>query len=300
MNTHNNYTQRNQIDITSAALLVDWSISTWTGRRTDKKATAELLHQNGARKGVASVNKSIMGNFDELSALTSAKTRFDSALKGATMPWTDNGLRLLPVAQHQEFEHMITGLQQEWEDLLNKFRSAYAFKIGQAQLELGKLFDPDIYPPVDHVISKFKFTYHYMPLANASDFRVQIGHEQAAQIRDQYAAMYDTQLQAAMGDVWQRVHTALTHLIDKLNACDENEKTRLHNSTVETIHSMARLLDACNLTNDPQMTQAANAIRDMMLGVNKDALKLSETLRGDTRKKAESIAKTINNLGLGW
>ncbi|MCL5460093.1 hypothetical protein M3M33_15760, partial [Loigolactobacillus coryniformis] len=55
--------------VSSAAMLVDLSISVWTGIKKDKRASQEVEAQNNAEKGVARVSKKLLGDCTELKAL---------------------------------------------------------------------------------------------------------------------------------------------------------------------------------------------------------------------------------------
>ena len=50
------------VSISSAALLVSMTISNWAGRKLDRKASAEVSDANAAERGVANVNKKLLGN----------------------------------------------------------------------------------------------------------------------------------------------------------------------------------------------------------------------------------------------
>ena len=52
--------------ISSSAMLVELSISTWTGRKLDKQASQVVTTTNNASSGVANVHKKLLGDCAEL------------------------------------------------------------------------------------------------------------------------------------------------------------------------------------------------------------------------------------------
>ena len=60
--------------ISSSSMLVELSISVWTGRRLDKRASSEVVASNHANVGVASVNKKLLGDCEELVAIQDRKS----------------------------------------------------------------------------------------------------------------------------------------------------------------------------------------------------------------------------------
>lgn len=49
------------VSIASASMMVELSISTWAARKLDKRASEDITAQNYAAKGVANVNKKLLG-----------------------------------------------------------------------------------------------------------------------------------------------------------------------------------------------------------------------------------------------
>ena len=204
--------------ISSSSMLVELSISTWTGRKKDKRASEDVTSMNHAAAGVAAVNKKLLGDCAELIAVQKFTANLRNAHYAMTMPWSDTGLRLLPTTQYFKYHQQMTALQQEYERLVALFLSAYDWEIMQAQTKLGDLFIRDEYPTTENLHSKFKFRLTYIPLPDAGDWRLDIGNEAAASMREQYEKFYGDQLKDAMADVWKRAHEALTKMSERLDA----------------------------------------------------------------------------------
>lgn len=63
----------NAPSIASSAVLIDLSISTWTGRKLDKRASNDVTASNNAAKGVANVHKKLLGDCAELMLCRSSR-----------------------------------------------------------------------------------------------------------------------------------------------------------------------------------------------------------------------------------
>ncbi len=282
--------------ISSAAMLVELSIGTWTGRKLDKKASQDVTTNNHAHKGVANVSKKLLGDCAELDAVQKFVANARNVHYACTMPWSDTGLRLLPTTQYFKYHGEMTHLQTEYQRLVQNFLDAYSWEISQAQLKLGDLFNPDEYPSADSLTSKFRFGMNYMPLPDAGDWRVSIGSETESALRSQYEGYYATQLQTAMGDVWSRAHDALTKMSERLDYADSNTKKVFRDSLVTNVTDMIELLGACNVTGDPVMARAQRDLDEAMRGITPDALREDPYLRAETRRKVNEVRKTIDNL----
>lgn len=282
--------------ISTAAMLVELSIGTWTGRKLDKRASQDVTASNHADKGVANVHKKLLGDCAELDAVQKFTANARNTHYAMTMPWSDTGLRLLPTTQYFKYTQEMTALQTEYQRLVQNFLDAYSWEIQNAQLKLGDLFNSDEYPTADSLTSKFRFKMNYMPLPDAGDWRVSIGDETASALRSQYEGYYATQLQSAMGDVWRRAHDALTKMSERLDYADNNTRKVFRDSLVSNVTDMIELLGACNVTGDPVMARAQRDLDDAMRGITPDALREDVYLRAETKRRVDEVRKTIDNL----
>lgn len=210
--------------ISSSSMLVELSISTWTGRKLDKRASKDVTINNNADTGIANVNKKLLGNCQELTAVQKFVANVRNIHYSMTMPWSDTGLRLLPTAQYFKYHQQMTAIQNEYDRLVNEFIRTYDWAISQAQARLGDLFNPADYPSTDSIRSKFSFRLSYIPLPDAGDFRIDIGNEATEQVRTHYQTYYETQLNNAMQDVWQRAYSALSNMSERLDYADHEQK----------------------------------------------------------------------------
>ena len=292
--------------ISSSAVLIDLSISVWTGRKMDKRASLDVTSQNNAAKGVASVSKRLLGDCAELDALQKFAANARNIHYAMTMPWSDLGMRLCPTRKYigdgttQGYERTMTELQTEFARLTDTFLNAYEWEIQNAQLKLGDLFSQDEYPTRQALESKFRFRFTALPLPDAGDWRLDIGNEAAQSLKQQYEKFYGDQLKTAMSDVWNRAYDALVKMSERLDYADGETKKIFRDSLVTNVQEIADLLQTCNITNDPVMTEAHKKLDSALQGVTPEALREDSYLRAQTKRRVDEVKKIIDNLpGLG-
>lgn len=297
----------NAPSIASSAVLIDLSISAWTGRKLDKRASQDVTAQANAAKGVANVNKKLLGDCAELDAIQKFTSNARNAHYAMTMPWSDLGLRLCPTSTYvgvngrDGYERTMTALQNEFFRLVTVFLDAYGWEVQNAQLKLGSLFNADEYPTRDDLAAKFKFRFAAMPLPTAGDWRLDIGNEAADVLRDRYEKFYGDQLRDAMGDVWKRAHAALSKMSERLDYAGHEAKKVFRDTLVENVQDIVALMGECNITNDPTMTAAQRKLAMALEGVTPDALREDAYLRAETKRTADEVKRIIENLpGLGF
>lgn len=290
--------------IASSAVLIDLSISCWTGRKLDKRASLDVTAQNNAAKGVANVHKKLLGDCAELDAVQKFAANARNAHYAMTMPWSDLGMRLCPTKKYIDtngYERTMTGLQTEFFRLTSLFLDAYDWEIQNAQLKLGALFNAEEYPSRDSLESKFKFRFVAIPLPDAGDWRLDIGNEAVEVMRSGYEKFYSEQLTKAMADVWERAHAALSKMSERLDYADDTTKKVFRDSLVENVQDIVDLLDTMNVTGDPAMADAHRRLDLAMQGITPDALREDAYLRAQTKREVDAVKKIIDNLpGLGF
>lgn len=284
--------------ISSSSMLVELGISSWTGRRLDKAASADVTTQNAARTGVASVNKKLLGDCAELVAVQKFASNVRTSHYAMTMPWSDSGMRLLPTTMYFKYHQQITALRTEFERLVENFLDAYDWEVVQAQAKLGTLFNRDEYPTVDSLRDKFGFRMSYIPLPDAGDWRVDMERDAQDMLRTQYDDFYRKQVEGAMRDVWERLHTELKRFISQLDVDAEGKKGKIYGSTMDHVLHLTEMLESANFTNDPNLTLAQNRIRAALDGVDKDDLVRNDTFREDTKRAMQSAIDALPGLGM--
>jgi hypothetical protein len=271
-------------NISSAAMLVDMSFSVWTGRKTDKAAGEELSISKHADRDAASVSKNLLKGSQELQALQKFVANARNTHYAATLPWADTGIRLLPTAKYFDYHAMMTSLQNEFYKLVEDFLCGYDWEVANIHMKLGDLFNRDEYPSADKLRGKFAMRFSYIPLPDAGDFRVDIGNQQASELRSQYEDFYTRKLNEAMGDIWQKTYTALSRMSERLDY-DEDSKKKFHGTLVTNVLDMVDLLETANITNDPAMQAMARKLKTTLQGVTAEGLRINTTTR--LRVKAE-------------
>jgi hypothetical protein len=293
-----NYTAPAAPSITSSAMLVELMISVWTGKKRDKAASEEVSRNKNADKGVASVNKKLLGDCAELDALQKFSANVRNMHYNATLPWSDMGPRLLTTTRYFKYNADFTALQAEFGRLVDTFLAAYDWEIMQSQAKLGDLFDVTEYPSGDDLRNKFRFKLNYIPLPDAGDWRIDIGNEAQTVLRDQYSTYYTEQLASAMNDVWRRLFDTLTTLSRQLSDQTEDGKTpKIYASVFDRALEIVDMMDTCNVTNDPSMQLMQRKLAMAFRGVTVESVKDDNFLRRETKRAVDEAIKSLPSLG---
>ena len=276
--------------IARAAMLVDLNIKVYSGRKQDRKTQAEVTTAKGSgSKRAASVYKSLFADCKELDDITKYQARIRAEHYRLTKPWADNGQRLLPTKLLLEYQGAMGKCKTEFEFLVDKFVVKYDTLVAAAAFQLGTLFDRDEYLPGSQIARKFAIETSFSPLPIAGDFRVDIESEVQQQLITQYEAKSKALLAQSTQDSWTRLHKVLTNLSDRLVIEEDGTKRKFHDTLVSNAEELCELLDALNVTADPDLERARSKPLDAMTGVTPKELRTEDSTRIETKRKVDAI-----------
>ncbi len=284
--------------ISSSAMQVELNISVWKGRKGDKRASEEVVAANNAKKGVARVIKSLLGDCEELDALVKFEAKTRNIHTRSTLPWSDMGARLLPTPRYFDYHKNMSALQAEFYRMVDAFLSAYDLEVAAAQAKLGDLFDVREYPTAEELRKKFSFTFKYVPVPEDGDWRLDIANEALHSLKEQYQSHYAGQLESAMKDIWKRLYETLSTLSRQLSDKTEDAKRApgIYASVFERLHDILDLMETCNMTGDMQMQLMQRKLAVAFRGVNAEAVKDDAYLRRDTKQAIDAAIKSLPSL----
>ena len=288
-------------NLSSSAILIDFSVSQWTGRKLDKRASEEVEVSNSASLGVANVHKRIMGKCPELDTIHKFVGNLRNSHYSMTLPWSDQGLRIVTTMGLEKYTKAMTERQQQFEKLVGKFIQVYATRIDEAKTTLGNLFVSDDYPSLEMMQSKFGWRLNFIPIQESGDFRVDIGNEQAEVLKEQYTKYYDTQYTNAMNDLWDRLYKPLARMSERLDYpedADKDTKKVFTKTLVSNVTEVLDLLKAFNVNDDRDMEMAHKKLRHALNGITPEALREDDHLRLDTKRSVDEVIKTLPTIGI--
>jgi hypothetical protein len=281
--------QENSISIASSAMLVELSISAWTARKLDKKVSAQVDLDKHAKTRAGNYNKNLLagtGFLDTINKYAASASHWHST---QTLPWSDNGLRLLPMSNFLAYKENLVTLEKNYQALVDKFIVAYPNLVSAAAFQLGDLFDRNEYPDAEKVATKFKFRVNYLPVPMAGDFRVDINEEAKAEIIQSCEGLYKERLDNAMKDAWTRLHDCLLRMSERLADNENGDRKRIHDTLIDNAVELTLLLKHFNLTGDSSMETARTDLENAIKNHDADDLRESHMAREAVKTKVDAI-----------
>jgi len=278
------------MSIASSAVLVELNISVWPANKVDREMTETVNANASAVRDASQTRKNLFAGTSLRKDIEKLAARIRLYHNQHTLPWADKGQRLLPTKLFMEYKQTMNNYEAQFNQMCNNFFYAYPQLVSEAQVHLGTMYRADDYPDLTNVREKFGFRMAIDPIPESGDFRLDISAQDLDEMKAQYEAKFDERLAEAMRTPWERLHTVLTAMSEKLKDEDgEESKKRYHDSLVTNAVDLCGLLDKMNITNDPKLEDARKQLELTMLGADIETIKDSAHVRESMKNKVDAI-----------
>ena len=277
--------------ISSSAMLVDLSLSVWTGRKLDKSVSAEVDATKNTQGRAGNYHKNLLAGSEKLAEISKLASTIRNWSYSQTSPWSDAGTRLLPSTLFFDYKAKLAEYEKMFSDKVTEFLAEYDVLVSKAAFQLGDLFNREDYPVVEKIQSKFGLHYTFSPVPEAGDFRVDIGNAGMSELREQYQSAYKSRIEASMKDVWERLHDALSKMSERFDYDGSGTKKIFRDSLVENAQELTGLLKHLNLTGDLQLENMRKELEARLSGCDADSFREDDHLRMQTKKAVDDMLK---------
>lgn len=284
------------------ALLVNLTVSQWAARKHDRRITAEVARDHNAPADAGRYHKHLMAK-ERLAAITEAISELRQWHYGMTLPWLDNGPRVLKENAFIEHTNGFRVRKQKLDALLTDFAANYPDYVEQEKKRLNGMFDPADYPTVAQINRKFGWDCVYTDMPREPDFRITLADEEQARLvaeaQAHAKATFDAAINNAMGDVFRRIADVVGKMSDRLGSYSVDPATGkvqnpFRDSLVENVKELVALLPKLNVTDDPAVETLATEMTAKLASVHPDALRASDKLRESVKQSADEILAKVS------
>ena len=282
----------------TSCMLVYLNVSVGSFKKTDSKSARELIDQKGATTEALKAQKVLLGDCMELKEVQNYAAMVRTWNNQNTYPWkTSRGSRVLPGTYLEYYGAKVEEYRTEFYRLVGNFKGAYRNAVQAAQFSMAGFFDASDYPSESELDGLFRFDVDYDPLPHGGDFRVDLGRETNAYLREKYEEKANAQLTNILNHSWERLHQSLAVVVNQLrvkgvDGAEENGK--LYESSFDAVIELCDMLEHFNVTNDPALDKMRRDLKMTMQGINVKDLKKDEAMRVDVRAELSDILGKIN------
>lgn len=294
--------------LASNYLLVSHTINKWSGKKTDRKASDEIISgAHAVHNAGRFVKDALAGANNELKVASAALDAVRAYIYTNTLPYSSatsgslKGDRLLPTMRSMEFIATVDKLAAEAELRCDEFAAVYDQRVQQAISNLGTLANQDDYPSKDAVRASFGFVADYTPVPSTADYaRLQIPAELADKFAESMVEKERVIMDNALGDLRKRLLQEVERVAKTLGNHFERGgvKSPIGKNLINNVRTLIGILSDTSFTENPQLDKLVGAIEKRLCGHTVEQLRASPTLAGTVSKDAKKIITAID--GIEW
>ena len=281
--------------LSERAMLVVWHASKWGGNKLDKTISDEVAVQHNADRSMGRYWKSLLPK-EALKEIESLDSKAYGEHMSRTLPWSDDGPRILSSLGYLEYMGIMRRWQEERAAALDRFLVLYPTWVEDAKIRLNGLFRATEYPAPETLKAKFVCSVSIFPVPDAADFRVALGDAETARIRESLEQNTAQLIGAALRDTYQRIADVVGRMAERLRAyaVAENGKTSgiFRDSLVENVRELVHLLPSLNIANDPVLSNVT-ADLSQLIAWEAETLRSDDLVRNEVATAAERILAQI-------
>jgi hypothetical protein len=275
------------------AMLVELRISTWTARKRDNETTMDVNTSKEADQDAGSVYKYLMAGSDHLKKIEKYAAKCRGWNSTQTLPWM-KGVGLLPMENFFKYREQLGTMEANFYALVNDFIIAYPQIKNDQAFKLGKYYRADEFPDVETLPRRFKFEYNFLPVPESGDFRINCEARVKADLQEQYDKMFQDKLQEAMRDPWDRLHSMLIRMSERLTDDEGGERKIFRDSLLENAVELCDLLTRLNVTKDPELEKARRMLEQAVTLTDIKDLRADESSRIELKTSVDEIINKFN------
>ena len=217
--------------ITERAMLAAVHISLWTAVKHDRRVSQDVAHQHGAHHAAGRYNKQLLHGAARLDELRTLAGQIRQYFYKVTLPWSDEGFRLLPSKFYFDVAAQMRRYTSDFELAVESFLTVYPEYI-------ARVFPEEDYPSAEKLRGKFGVKLDILPIPSNADFRVELSAEEQARVAREIDASVRQSLARGTEDLWRRLREVVSHMADRLSEPD----TRLHATLVTNVAELVEIL----------------------------------------------------------
>lgn len=301
MNAMTTIQTNNTDSISNRCMLVQLTIRQPAATTTDERVTQEVAQRESADNDAGKYNKRLLAK-DATAKIQSAASNLRKIHYHRTLPWQDNGARILPTRAYFEYTKEINKAKDDFNKATADFINSYPDYVRAARHRLGNMFDETEYPDVSIIRKKFGVDVNVLPMPDAKDFRAALPDAELEIIRKDIQQQTKDALQRGTTDVFHRAIDVLQHMTTKLAEYQPKTKSQagrtqgiFRDSLITNIKELADILPSLNVTNDSKLHRLSTQLASLASDYDPNDLRKDANTRASAQHEANSILATLKD-----
>jgi hypothetical protein len=271
--------------LSERAMLASLNIRRWSPALTDKKITHEVAtsHAVSEKRAGKYRKNAIDVKAPSFQAVVSAASELRNQHYFYTLPWSQDGARILPSAVFEKYSNEMRKLRLTFDKSVQGFVDDYPRLMLVAKRELNGMYNQADYPT--NIAAKFGVDIAFMPMPDSQDFRASLSESTVSEIKKGIEAELQKTTQLAMHEPYERLYMHISRMVERLS----DKKAIFRDTLVTGLADLCAILPGLNLMGDPQLDDLRKRAESLIANVDPQDLRDVPAVRRDVARKAAEI-----------
>ena len=287
------------MNLTHDAMLVSLRINSWSGRLYDRQASQQVAIHHDADTNAGRYNKRLLPK-QAFAALAATMSNARTSHNANTLPWDDQGGRLLTVANYERYTAALDTLVERVVRERARFIEDYDDYVDQARLDLGRLFRLEDYPGTEALQGKFAIRYRIVPVPDARHFMADLAQGETERVKRDIEQQVRTRLNDAQRDLYRRLGEAVERVGERLREDENGKPLVFRDSLIENIRELVDVVPRLNIFADDDLAMLCREVKDKFAGIEPDALRPSGRFDPNLRRQVKRDADALKAQFAGY
>ena len=226
-------------------------------------------------------------------AATIVKSQAQAYLRGISLPYPQNGIRLIRRTDVDQFENQMLSFRERLDDAVENLRDHYEALKADARERLGELYNESDYPAnLDNV---FSLNWEY-PSVEPPKYLLRFNPELYQQEQARIQQRFEQAVVLAENAFAERLQELVDHLLERLSESSDGTPKSFKKSTIENFQEFYNEFKRLNVRGNTELDALIGRANELVSGVSADALRNSHTLRDRLSNQMGEVSQALDNL----
>lgn len=263
--------------------------SMYTPTKYDRAATAAAEAALGTAK-TGRYTKKLLRTCKELRDCQHAFQDVYNYAVQNTLPWMDEGVRVLPNGNYIEFAAEIGRLRNVAMQKVQALATVWDTAVMADKGFLGGMWSLSDYPTKAEMVAKWDISIMFAPVPVSDDFRIDMD-EADKQLLDNAINEVESK---ATDYLLKQILEPVVAMADKLSIPIGDEGAIFRDSLVGNLQDVCKRARKLNINNDERVDEIAGEIEKALENITAQTLRESDYVRDTTAKRMDEISKKLN------
>jgi hypothetical protein len=225
--------------------------------------------------------------------LTAIKSQASSYWRSMTLPYPQDGIRLMKQADVAAFEEKMREYKEQLAAAASNLQLEYESIKEAAREKLGDLFNPLDYPPTLEGVFEIKWEY---PPVEPPNYLMTFNPELYSQEQSRVQQRFEAAVVMAENAFAEQLQEMISHLIERLTDEPDGTKKTFKASAIENFKEFYENFRRMNVRSNAQLENLIQQANDIVAGVDVTALRKNTNLRQNLSNQMQTVKTTLDTM----